>query len=174
MESNRTVLETNSNAAESSKDDLDPQNLDQDENSENSSTDASEPQDNHSGANTPQLANLGRSSRISKPSGEWWIANSTSANNSLDNSDTALFAGDSLNVPQTYGEAMLPENYNLWRSAIESEEHPILENQTFIFVQRQTGMNVITCRYVFRMKSSGPEVRIVAKGFRQVHGVDFS
>ena len=34
-------------------------------------------------------------------------------------------------------------------------------------------MNVIPCRYVFRVKNGEPKVRIVAKGFRQVHGVDF-
>eukprot|EP00171_Calliarthron_tuberculosum_P002755 IDg2755t1 len=36
-------------------------------------------------------------------------------------------------------------------------------------------MHVLPCRYVFRVKKDvGPKVRIVAKGFRQVHGVDYN
>ena len=34
-------------------------------------------------------------------------------------------------------------------------------------------MNVLPCRYVFRVKQGNPKVRIVAKGFRQVQGVDY-
>ena len=34
-------------------------------------------------------------------------------------------------------------------------------------------MKVIPSRYVFKIKNSGPKARIVAKGFRQVHGVDY-
>ncbi len=34
-------------------------------------------------------------------------------------------------------------------------------------------MNVLPCMYVFTLKDSGPKVRIVAKVFQQVHGVDY-
>eukprot|EP00171_Calliarthron_tuberculosum_P012426 IDg12426t1 len=35
-------------------------------------------------------------------------------------------------------------------------------------------MHVLPCRYVFRMKTDvGPKVRIVAKGFRQIQGVEY-
>ena len=42
-------------------------------------------------------------------------------------------------------------------------------------VDRKPHMNVIRCRYVFRVKRDvGPKVRIVAKGFRQVPVVDYN
>ena len=34
-------------------------------------------------------------------------------------------------------------------------------------------MNILPSMYVFVMKDSGPKARIVAKGCRQVHGVDY-
>lgn len=48
-------------------------------------------------------------------------------------------------------------------------------NNTFILIERTANMHVVPCRYVFRVKKYvGPKVRIVAKGFRQVHGVEYS
>ena len=116
-----------------------------------------------------------RSSRQSKPPGAWWVATSSSPTNdnnlvSIVSSDIALIAHD---VPQSYSEAMSPDNIDFWAPGIQREEDCIRENNTFTLVERQPGMHVLPCRYVFKVKNSGPKVRIVAKGFRQVHGVDY-
>jgi len=49
----------------------------------------------------------------------------------------------------------------------------LIENKTFTLVERSPRMHVLPCRYVFRVKQNSPKVRIVAKGFRQIHGVDY-
>ena len=57
---------------------------------------------------------------------------------------------------------------------IKREEDCFRENGTFQLVERKPWMKVIPSRYVFKIKNSGPKARIVAKGFRQVHGVDYA
>lgn len=109
---------------------------------------------------------LRRSSRKTKPPGEWWKVTSTNVN-----SETALFAD--CEPPQSYSEATSPENIDFWLPGIQKEENSIRENGTFTLVKRTSGMNVIPCKYVFRVKNGAPKVRIVAKGFRQVEGIDY-
>eukprot|EP00171_Calliarthron_tuberculosum_P021771 IDg21771t1 len=78
-------------------------------------------------------------------------------------------------APSSYEDATSPTNIDFWKSAILKEENSLRDNNTFKLVQRQHGMHVLPCRYVFKVKKDvGPKVRIVAKGFRQVHGVDYN
>eukprot|EP00171_Calliarthron_tuberculosum_P023309 IDg23309t1 len=75
---------------------------------------------------------------------------------------------------QSYEEAKSPDNIDFWLPGITKEEESIRKNMTFELVERQSGMHVIPCRYVFRVKADvGPKVRIVAKGFRQIEGVEY-
>ena len=121
-----------------------------------------------------------RSERITRKPGSWWIAKPSSYSNSSPTLDVSLLVTccDSPyevallapEVPNTYDEAMSPE------PGIKKEEDSIRENITFELVERKPHMNVIPCRYVFRVKKDvGPKVRIVvAKGFRHVPGVGYN
>ena len=123
-----------------------------------------------------------RSERITRKPGPWWIAKPSSNSNSSPTPDVSLLATccDSLaevallapEIPNTYDAAMSPDSKAFWEPGIKKEEDSIRENNMFELVERKSNMNVIPCRYVFRVKKDvGPNVRIVAKGFRQVPGV---
>ena len=124
---------------------------------------------------------LRRSTRVSKKPSNWWVANiattptpdvSLLATCCDSTAYVALLAPE---IPSTYSEAMSPDNKDFWEPGIKKEEDSIRANNTFELVERQPHMNVIPCRYVFRVKKDvGPKVRIVAKGFRQVPGVDYN
>ena len=137
-----------------------------DVNSEEESTtySKSNEQDHEPSPNQPSLR---RSTRNRKQIGEWWIANPASEKKR----ETALFAGDF--VPGSYREATTPENIDFWMPGIKREEEAIQMNGTFTFVNRLPEMNVIPCKYVFKVKNGRPKVRIVAKGFRQTQGRDY-
>lgn len=77
------------------------------------------------------------------------------------------------NVPKLYTEATSPNNIDFWSAAIKKEEDAILENRTFQLVTCQSIMHVLPCRYVFRINYSGSKARIVARGFRQIQGIDY-
>lgn len=117
---------------------------------------------------------LRRSTRQSKPPGQWWKATPVSSSTATNLADLAAIALLAADGPNSYDEATSPDNIDFWAPGIKKEEDSIRENKTFTLVDRRPDMNVIPSRYVFRVKAGGPKVRIVAKGFRQVHGVDFT
>ena len=112
-----------------------------------------------------------RSTRNRKPPGEWWVTQSEHNGKEVVSTENALIVEDS--VPESFAEAMLPANKDFWIPAIRKEEASIRENNTFSIVPRRPGMSIVPCRYVFRVKNGEPEVRIVAKGFRQKHGINY-
>lgn len=117
---------------------------------------------------------LRRSTRVSRPPVEFWKATPHSTTLAIESCNLAtqptLLATD---VPRSYQEATSPANLDLWKPAIDKEHSSITRNKTWKLVERTPGMNVLPCMYVFTLKESGPKARIVAKGCRQVHGVDY-
>eukprot|EP00171_Calliarthron_tuberculosum_P002468 IDg2468t1 len=109
-----------------------------------------------------------RTTRVSKPPGEWWKAPVLSARYS---NNSALAARV---VPTSYKVATSPENIEFWGPGIAREEDAIARNNTFDLVQREPWMNVIQYKYLFKVKIDSPKVRIVAMGCHQVHGVDYT
>ena len=89
-----------------------------------------------------------------------------------DNNAIALIAHDP-DVPKSYKEAISPDLVHLWKTAIEREHTCLLDNHTWTLTERKPGMHVLPSKYVFKMKTTGPKARVVAVGFRQVHGVDY-
>ena len=83
----------------------------------------------------------------------------------------ALTALSATTVPTSYKEATNTENVYFWTPGIKREEDCIRENNTFALVDRKPEMHVLPCRYVINIKNVMPKVRIVAKGFRQKHGI---
>jgi len=114
---------------------------------------------------------LRRSSRNRKPPGEWWKTGSTPSSSNPEARETALLVN--FDVPNSYSEATSPENIDFWMPGIAKEENSIRENKTFSLVERKPNMHVIPCRYVFRKRNGAPKVRLVAKGYRQVQGMEY-
>ena len=78
--------------------------------------------------------------------------------------------------PATYVEALeSPE----WCRAMQEEIDALRQNQTWHLVPRRPGINVVDCRWVFKLKRHDDgtvdrhKARLVAKGFRQRHGIDY-
>ncbi|GLT44417.1 hypothetical protein SLA2020_183190 [Shorea laevis] len=67
-----------------------------------------------------------------------------------------------------------------WMKAMHDELTALKENHTWDLVPRTEDMNVIRCKWVFKMKLQADEnldrleARLVTKGFHQVDGIDFS
>lgn len=109
--------------------------------------------------------NLRRSSRFSRKPKEWWIAKPTYSNPSLVHVDASLLASNTPDVPNSYSKVTSPKNIDFWAPGIKRKNNSVHENKIFVLLQHKSGMNIIPCRCVFRVKSSGPKVRIVAKGY---------
>jgi len=121
---------------------------------------------------------LTRSGRQSKPTGEWWVAPPhglpTSQAVTTAQEEVALMSTImSDEVPASYHQATSSKNIDFWMPGIKKEQEALIENKTFTLIERSPRMHVLPCRYVFRVKQNSPKVRIVAKGFRQIHGVDY-
>jgi hypothetical protein len=78
--------------------------------------------------------------------------------------------------PQYYGEAV---GNPFWESATQEEYNSLLENQTWHLVPLPSRRKLVKCRWVYKTKSVADgqinryKARIVAKGFQQVHGIDY-
>lgn len=131
-----------------------------------------------SARSTPSTAPaIRRSSRVSRPPSKYWLGPQHSANIAYDPYDPTQSSFECcLNISEvtkSYSDAMSSENVHVWGPAIAKEESAIARDHTWTLVKREPGMNVLPSMYVFNMKSTGPKARIVAKGYRQVHGVDY-
>ena len=77
---------------------------------------------------------------------------------------------------QSYAEVV---GHPSWESAMEEEYNSLLENQTWDLVPLPSGRKLVRCKWVYRTKSvadgkiTRQKVRLVAKGFHQVHGIDY-
>eukprot|EP00253_Pinus_taeda_P019097 PITA_19097 len=66
-----------------------------------------------------------------------------------------------------------------WESAMEEEYNSLLENQTWDLVPLPLGRKLVRCKWVYRTKSATDgqitrqKSKLVAKGFQQVHGIDY-
>lgn len=83
-------------------------------------------------------------------------------------------------VPQTWREAVTGPEGRLWRAAIESEYNSLLQNHTWEVVDQVQNRKPLTTRWVLKRKL-GPDgeitkykARMVARGFQQVEGFDYS
>ena len=83
------------------------------------------------------------------------------------------------NDPTTVKEALNSEERNEWIMAMKEEYESLVANQTYELVDRPCDANVVPCKWVFKTKrdQNGVPVsyraRLVAKGFKQIHGLDY-
>lgn len=82
--------------------------------------------------------------------------------------------------PQTFTEAMRSPDADEWRKAVSAEYNSLLENDTFEVVPLPPGRKALTTKWVLR-KKLGPmneilkhKARMVARGFQQVEGYDYT
>ncbi|KAK8569059.1 hypothetical protein V6N12_007591 [Hibiscus sabdariffa] len=81
--------------------------------------------------------------------------------------------------PKTYQEAVTSPDSEIWLEAMRSEMDSMSENQVWTLVEPPEGIKPIGCKWVFKKKTDMDgnvqtyKGRLVAKGFRQIHGVDY-
>ncbi|KAK9003876.1 hypothetical protein V6N11_018772 [Hibiscus sabdariffa] len=81
--------------------------------------------------------------------------------------------------PKTYQEAVSSPDSEKWLEAMGSEMDSMSEKQVWTLVEPPEGIKPIGCKWVFKKKTDMDgnvqtyKGRLVAKGFRQIHGVDY-
>ena len=131
------------------------------------------PVDTHSQqtiVDTPPIAqNLRRSDKIRhEPESYGFLV--------TDNHDVLLV---DQNEPTTYQEAMLDPDSEKWLEAMKSEIQSMYDNQVWTLIDPPEGTKTIGWKWVFKKKTNmdgkvhAYKVRLVAKGFKQTHGIDY-
>ncbi|WVZ62530.1 hypothetical protein U9M48_012269 [Paspalum notatum var. saurae] len=78
--------------------------------------------------------------------------------------------------PKTHKEAL---KFQQWRQAMDAEFQALQKNQTWTLVPPKKGINLIDCRWIFKVKRKADgsveryKARLVAKGFKQRFGIDY-
>ena len=81
--------------------------------------------------------------------------------------------------PTNYEEAMMSPDSEKWFKAMKSEIGSMYENKVWTLVELPDDRQAIENKWIFKRKSDTDssvtiyKARIVAKGFRQVQGVDY-
>ncbi|KAK8686089.1 hypothetical protein V6N13_125116 [Hibiscus sabdariffa] len=81
--------------------------------------------------------------------------------------------------PKTYQEAVSSPNSEKWLEAMRSKMDSMSNNQVWTLVEPPEGIKPIGCKWVFKKKTDMDgnvqtyKGRLVAKGFRQIHGIDY-
>lgn len=82
--------------------------------------------------------------------------------------------------PTSFSEAMGRADKDLWLSAMQEELNSLKQNCVWKLVKRPTDRKIVTNRWVFRIKRKANgdvdryRARLVARGFSQVHGIDYN
>ncbi|KAK8690248.1 hypothetical protein V6N13_088949 [Hibiscus sabdariffa] len=81
--------------------------------------------------------------------------------------------------PKNYQEAVSSPDSEKWLEAMRSEMDSMLNNQVWTLVEPSEGIKPIGCKWVFKKKTDMDgnvqtyKGRLVAKGFREIHGIDY-
>ncbi|KAL4280887.1 hypothetical protein GQ457_03G017760 [Hibiscus cannabinus] len=81
--------------------------------------------------------------------------------------------------PKTLQEAVASSESEKWLEAMRSEMDSMSDNQVWTLVEPPEGIKPIGCKWVFKKKTDIDgnvqtyKGRLVAKGFRQIHGLDY-
>jgi histone deacetylase 1/2 len=78
--------------------------------------------------------------------------------------------------PATLQIALADKN---WKNAMDDEYHALVDNKTWHLVPHKQGINLIDCKWVYRVKRNADgtidryKARLVAKGFKQHYGINY-
>ncbi|MCQ7222035.1 DDE-type integrase/transposase/recombinase [Salmonella enterica] len=81
--------------------------------------------------------------------------------------------------PTSYQEAVMSPDSEKWLEAMRSEMDSMYTNQVWTLVDPPEGVKPIGCKWVFKRKTDMEghthtyKGRLVAKGFKQIHGIDY-
>ncbi|KAG8472744.1 hypothetical protein CXB51_034629 [Gossypium anomalum] len=88
---------------------------------------------------------------------------------------------DANQEPSNYSEAISCEDSEKWMFAMQEEMESLHKNKTWDLVKLPKGKKTVRCKWVFKKKEGTPGVeepkykaRLLAKGYSQVLGVDFT
>lgn len=85
--------------------------------------------------------------------------------------------GSSEMEPQNLQEALASSEKSKWIEAMKNEYDSLVENQVWRLVDKPSGQNVVQCKWVYKLKNGGDDVRykarLVAKGYSQSYGIDY-
>ena len=119
---------------------------------------------------TGPLEALRRSTRFRRPPGQWW-------------KQSALLSNALPPDPTSYKKAISSSDADHWQKAMQSEFDSLMEHKTWVLEPRPPNQNVVSCRWVYVTKDEATpdgntrirhKARLVARGFTQVEGVDYT
>ncbi|GJY33991.1 retrovirus-related pol polyprotein from transposon TNT 1-94 [Tanacetum coccineum] len=83
--------------------------------------------------------------------------------------------------PTTYREAITSKDSDMWITATGEEIESLHKNKTWELVQLPERRKVVSCKWVFKMKTGLPgsnivrfKARLVSKGYSQKEGIDYN
>ena len=77
-------------------------------------------------------------------------------------------------VPNSYQDAMNSEDSDKWLATSQEEFDGLTEMRVWKLVDRPGDCKTIKCRWTYILKANGRyKVRLVAKGYMQVEGIDY-
>ncbi|KAG8498449.1 hypothetical protein CXB51_004962 [Gossypium anomalum] len=88
---------------------------------------------------------------------------------------------DANRKPSNYSEAISCEDSEKWMFAMQEEMESLHKNRTWDLVKLSKGKKIVRCKWVFKKKKKTPgieepryKVMLVAKGYSQIPGVEFT
>ena len=84
------------------------------------------------------------------------------------------------NLHPTVEEALASKDAAEWKEAMHKEIDALKKNDTWVLIPPPKGKNIISCKWVLTKKCDANghvtrlKARLVARGFRQVYGVDYN
>lgn len=91
----------------------------------------------------------------------------------------AAAMGDAEDIEPSFEEARRRPDWPKWDEAMRTELAGLKANKTYSLVERPVGANVISSKWVLRIKKNAAgeidkyKARLVARGFSQIHGIDY-
>jgi len=82
--------------------------------------------------------------------------------------------------PRTIEEAKKRADWPMWEEAIQKELDALQKANTWDVVEHPPGKNIVSCKWVFRIKKdlegriAKYKAQLIARGFTQVYGVDYT
>ncbi|MBW0536352.1 hypothetical protein O181_076067, partial [Austropuccinia psidii MF-1] len=87
--------------------------------------------------------------------------------------------GLTISIPSTYREAMISEHKSSWAKAIDEEVESMRTEDVFVPVDLNIALkevpheSILSTKWVFTKKPERFKARLVARGFRQIHGINY-